>query len=114
MKKEKNYKKHYHLALVIIIILVILMAIFIFRAYRNYSVFEQHRHYFSNSSKELEIQPWMNINLITSNFNITRVQIANSFNVTIDKIATEASLYRLCRQYRKNCNNIIDELNKIK
>ena len=114
MKKEKNYKKHYYLALVIIIILVLLMVIFIFRAYRNYSVFEQHRHYFSNSSKELEIQPWMNINLITSNFEINKTQIVSYFNVSADKINSEASLYRLCRQYKQDCTKIVDELNKIK
>lgn len=112
MKKEKSYKKQFYVAVVIIIILALLIALSMFRAYRNYALFEQHKHYFYG--EEVKIEPWMNIHLITANFNITKEQIVTQFNISSNKINSEASIYRLCKQYKKNCTLILEELNKIK
>jgi flagellar basal body-associated protein FliL len=107
----RDYKKPFYAAIVIIIILLLLMSIALFRAYRNFSVFEEHRNYFN--SEEAKIEPWMNIHAITFNFNITQEQVVSYFNVS-ERINPEASLNRLCKQYNKNCTEIVADLNKIK
>jgi hypothetical protein len=110
---ERNYKKHFYVTLIILIILLFLISLTAFRAYRNYSLFEQHRHYFKNLGVEAEIEPWMNIEIIESNFNMTKEEIVSYFNAS-SEINSEASLNRLCEQYNKNCTVIINDLNKQK
>jgi hypothetical protein len=108
--KEHYKKRYFYIGTFALLILFIAFAIFI--AQRDFSLFEKQR---SNSvSSENKIESWMNIDFITKEFNISKETIIEALNLSNEKINPEASLYRLCNQYKKNCTQIINELNEIK
>ena len=111
-KEEKSYKKHFYAAIAVIIILLVFIGLSAFLSYRNFSIFEKHKRYLNRD--EAQVETWMNIKIITENFNITKQQIVGYFNISEFDIRSEASLNRLCKQYKKNCTQIVEELNKIK
>ena len=103
-------KKNYHIV-ALLIFLLIFLAFSLFIAPRDYSLFKQRGEFAAESNK---IEPWMNLKTISSKFNITKETIIGKLNISEGNINSEASLARLCIQYKRNCTQIIEELNKIK
>ena len=118
MGKSKESKKVtisrflYIFLIVVIIVLIIIIALFIARTFTQYHTFKNHENYFKQPN--VEIQPWMNIEIIENRFNITQESLSKELDINASKISPKSTLDSICRKNHLNCNDVVNELNNIK
>jgi len=95
----------------LVMILIILALIFsaLFRAQEDYEAYQETKEYFNQP--DIQIQDWMNIKLISSNFNLSSQEIFVEMGVDGTKINPHMSLYRFCKEAHQNCTLLIEKLN---
>jgi uncharacterized protein YneF (UPF0154 family) len=95
--------------IILILILAILFFLVILQSYDNYLTWKTNHNYLKQQNPEIE--SWMTINMISKNFNISYEKIFSELNV--NKTNVHVSLDRFCKQYRRDCGEIINNLNSI-
>jgi len=106
MSKEQNRNYIY---VVIILLIVALLFSALFRAHENYLRYKENKDYLSQPNKK--IQGWMNIKIISANFNLSSQEIFKEMGVDETKINPHISLDRFCKEYNQNCTLLIERLN---
>ena len=97
--------------LYILVILILLAIIFsaLFRAQEDYEEYKNIKAYFNQPNPP--IQDWMNIKLISNNFNLSHQEIFDEMNVDGTKINPHISLNRFCKESHQNCTLLVEKLN---
>jgi uncharacterized membrane protein len=104
-------KKDLYLLLVIILLAIALTIFTSYRAYAHYSTWEKYHSYFNQPNQKIE--SWMSINTISTRFNISINDIFSSIGTNTSKLNNHMALDRLCKEYKQNCTDLVEKLNKL-
>jgi hypothetical protein len=103
LKKKIDYA---YIAFILVLIALILL--FSFRVYHSYSSWRSYHNYLNQPNPQIE--PWMNVRMISARFNITTGGIFKEMN-NKTSINPHISLDRFCTQYNQNCTDLVERLN---
>ncbi len=94
----------------ILIALLVFLGLLIQNANSNYQAFKQNKNYFK-VSPEYQVQDWMTPRTVLRHFNISEEQLINVLNISKSEKNFRTPIQDLCKRQRKNCVNVIEELN---
>lgn len=106
---NKSQKKTIYI--LVIIFLLLLSFFFLFKAKVHYSTWKSYHNYFEQPNQQIE--SWMSIKTISNKFNISNSEIIKEMGTNNTKINPHMSLDVYCKQYHKDCADLIERLNNL-
>ncbi len=114
MKKRDKSNLRPEIIIYIVLFLIVLgfILFFAYRSYADYSVFKEHQEYLKKSN--IEVQSWMTISTISKKFHISQNDLYKILEVNRTQINPHITLDQFCKDYKRNCPALVEELNGLK
>lgn len=108
----RNKRVVTHIIIGLLAILVVLMAAYIVQSYIHYSIWRTQRNYLKEPNAKIE--SWMTFQMVERQFGLDKGAIYGTINATSLRLNHHMTIDTFCKQYARNCTEVLDQLNKLR